>query len=121
MMMLCHVASAVGGGLVGDSGHGAAHVKHRRVRPRRARGVRVIGDDGDGVVGQAGEVGGLPVVVPPMEDGVVESALERGIRGRRQQVYERCSKPAEIPYHPLALFDGAGVAASDGESRPPRG
>ena len=54
-----------------------------------------------------------------MQDGVVEGALERGIRGRRQQVYERCSKPAEVPYQPLALFDGAGVAASDGESRPP--
>ena len=37
----------------------------------------------------------------------------------RQQVHERCPEPAEGPYRPLALFDGAGVAASDGDSRPP--
>ena len=31
-----YVATGVGGGVVGDSGDGAAHVEHRRVRPGRA-------------------------------------------------------------------------------------
>jgi len=35
----------------------------------------VLGDDVDDLVGQAGEVRGLPVVVPAVRDGVVDAAL----------------------------------------------
>jgi hypothetical protein len=42
-----------------------------------ANGVGAIGDDGDDVVGEAGEVRGLPVVVPPVGDGVVEGGPGR--------------------------------------------
>jgi hypothetical protein len=77
-----HVATGVGGGVVGDSGDGATHVKHRRVRTGRGGGVGVIGDDGDGSVGEAGEARRLPVVLPPVEDCVVAAALEGGVRRR---------------------------------------
>jgi hypothetical protein len=43
-------------------------------------GVGVIGYDGYGVVGEAGEVRGFPVVVEPLEDGVVDGALEGDVR-----------------------------------------
>ena len=110
-MLWRHVATGVGGGVAGDSGDGATHVEHRRVRPRRAGGVGVVGDDGDGVVGEADEVRRLPVVVPPVEDGVVEAALESGVRRGCEQVDERRPEPAEGPNRTLAVFDGAGVAA----------
>src|SRR5262249_56108361 len=45
---------------------------HRRVRSRRRTGERVLGDHVDEVVAELGEVGGLPVVVPTMDDGRVE-------------------------------------------------
>ena len=75
-----HVTTGVGGGVVGNTGDGATEVEHHRARPGRAGGVGVIGDDGDRVIGKAGEVRRLPVVVPPVEDGGVDAGLERDVR-----------------------------------------
>ncbi len=114
-----HVATGVGGGVLVDSGDGATHVEHRRVRAGRAGGVGVIGDDGDCVVGEAGEARRLPVVVPPVEDGVVEAALEGDVRRGCEQVSERRPEPAEGPHRTLAVVHGTGVAAGDRDGRPP--
>ncbi len=54
-----------------------------------------------------------------MAHGVIEAALEGGIRRRCEQVYERRPEPAEGPHGTLAVFDGAGVATDDGNGRPP--
>jgi hypothetical protein len=79
----------------------------------------VVGDDGDGFVGEADEVRRLPVVVPPVENGVVDAALEGGVRRGCEQLDERRPEPAEGPHRTLAVFDGACVAAGDGDGRPP--
>jgi len=49
----------------------------------------VRGDDVDDLVGQAGEVRGLPVVVPAVGDGVVDAALVVDVAGGSDQVHER--------------------------------
>ena len=78
----------------------------------------MIGDNGDGVVGEASEARRLPVVVPPVKDGVVEAALEGGVRRGCEEVNERRPEPAQGP-RTLAVLDRAGVAAGDGDGRPP--
>jgi hypothetical protein len=67
----------------------------------------VIGNGGDGVLGEPGEVRRLPVVVPAMEDRLVDAALEGGIRCRCEQVDERRPEPAKSLNRPLAVLDCA--------------
>src|SRR5687768_14253702 len=84
-----HIPTGKGGGVAGNAGDGPTQVEYRRVRPRRPRGVGLFGDDGDRLVREAGMTGGLPVVVPAVENGVVERALEGGVRAGREQVHQR--------------------------------
>ena len=76
------------------------------------------GNDVDDLVGQAGEVGGLPVVVPAVRDAVVETALMVDVGGGPDQVHERGPEPAERTDGPLTVLDGSGVAAAHGDGRP---
>ena len=78
----------------------------------------VVGDDVDDLVGQAGEVRGLPVVVPAMGDGVVDGALVADVQGGSDQVHERFPELAERTDGTLTVFDGSGVAAGHGDCRP---
>ena len=55
----------------------------------------MLGDDVDDLVGQAGEVRGLPVVVPAVGDGVVDAALVVDVQGGSDQVHERGPELAE--------------------------
>ena len=48
----------------------------------------MLGDHVDEVVAELGEVGGLPVVVPTVDDGRVERALESHVRRGLDQVEE---------------------------------
>ena len=50
---------------------------------------------------------------------LVDAALESDVRPGREQVDERRPEPAEGPNRTLAVFDGAGVTAGDGDGRPP--
>ncbi len=46
-------------------------------------------------------------------------ALESDVRRGCEQVDERPPEPADCPHRTLAVFDGAGIAAVDGDGRPP--
>ena len=76
------------------------------------------GDDVDDLVGQAGEVGGLPVVVPAVGDAVVETALMVDVEGGSDQIHERGPELAERTDGTLTVLDGSGVAAGHGDGRP---
>ena len=78
-----------------NSGDGATHVEHRRVRPGRVDDIGMIGDDSDRVVGETVEVRRLPVMVPAVEDGVIHAALEGGVGRGCEQVNERGPEPTE--------------------------
>ena len=116
--VVLHVAAGVGGGVPGNSGHCAPQMEHRRVRPRGRCAVGVRGDDVDDLVGQAGEVRGLPVVVPAVGDGVVEAALMVDVQGGSDQIHDRGPELAECTDGPLTVVDGSGVAAAHGDCRP---
>jgi hypothetical protein len=87
--VVLHIAARVGGGVPGGPRNCATHVEHRWVRPRRCGAVGVPGDDVDDLVGQAGEVRGLPVVMPAVGDGVVDAALVVDVAGGSDQIHER--------------------------------
>src|SRR5262249_47772020 len=112
------VAAGVGGGVARGPGDRAAPVEHRRVRPRGAGPVGVLGGDVDDPVGQPREVGRLPVVVPAVRDGVIDAALVVDVEGGPGQVCERGPELAERTDGALPVLDGSGVAAGDGDGRP---
>ena len=78
----------------------------------------MLGDDVDDVVGEGGEVGAFPVVVPAMRDGVVDAALMVDVQRGSDQIDERSSVLAERAEGTLAVLDGSGVAAGHRDGRP---
>ena len=80
--------------------------------------VGVRGENVDDLVGQAGEVRGLPVVLPAVGDGVVDAALMVDVQGGTDQIHERGPELAQRTDGTLTVFDGSGVAAGDGDCRP---
>jgi hypothetical protein len=78
----------------------------------------MLGDHVDEVVAELGEVGGLPVVVPTVDDGRVERALESHVRRGPDQV-EEGSPRAERAEHLLPVLDRPGVAGPDHHYRAP--
>src|SRR5262245_66618130 len=94
-------------------------MKHRRIRPWRRAGERVLDDDVDEIVAQLREVGGLPVVVPAVDDGRVERALETYVRRGPDQVEEWSPECAERAEHLLTVLDRPGVAGTDHHHRAP--
>lgn len=84
--MLCSTPPLVRGGVAAYSADRAAQVEHRHVRPRRGGAKGVLGDDLNDVVGELGEVGRLPVVVPSVRYHVVHAGLMVHVTGRSDQV-----------------------------------
>ena len=78
----------------------------------------MLGDDVDYLVGQAGEVRGLPVVVPAMGDGVVDAALVVDVQRGSDEVHERRPELAERTDGALTVLDGSAVAAGHRDGRP---
>src|SRR5512132_3996016 len=78
----------------------------------------MLGDDVDDRVGQAGEVRGLPVVVPAMGDGVVEAALVVDVPRGSDEVDEWRPELAERTDGALTCLDGSGVAAGHRDGWP---
>ena len=68
--------------------------------------VGMLGDDVDDLVGEAGEVRGLPVVVPAMGDGVVDAALVVDVQGGSDKVHERGPEFAKRTDGTLPVLDG---------------
>ena len=95
-----NVAPGVGRSVVGDTGDGALHVKHQRVRPRRVRLVEVI-NDVDDLVGDGVEIRRLPVVVPSVGNGVIGAPLVVDVRRGPDEVDERRPESADCFYRPL--------------------
>src|SRR5262245_24263053 len=67
----------------------------------------------DEIVAKLWKVGGLPVVVPAVDDGRVERALESDVRRGPGQVEERTPGFTERAEHPLTVRDRPGVAGTD--------
>src|SRR5262245_2884943 len=95
------------------SAHRSLQMEHRRVGPRRRAGVRVLGEHVDEIVTELGEMSGLPVVVPTVDDGRVECALESHVRRGPDEVEEGRPGCAERAKHPLTVLNRAGVAGTD--------
>jgi hypothetical protein len=90
-----NVAPGVRRGVVGDTGDGALHVKHQRVRPGRVGPEEAINDHVDDLVGDGVEIRRLPVVVPSVRDGVIGAPLEVNVRRGSDEVDERRPESAE--------------------------
>jgi hypothetical protein len=90
-----NVAPGVGRGVVGDTGDGALHVKHQRVRPGRVGPVEVINDHVDDLIGDGVEIRRLPVVVPSVGNGVIGAPLVVDVRRGSDEVDERRPESAE--------------------------
>src|SRR5215472_18072662 len=88
-------------------------MEHRRVRPWRRAGERVLGDHVDEVVAELGEVGGFPVVVPTVDDGRVERALESHVWRGPDEVEEGSPGCAELAKHLLTVLHRPSVAGTD--------
>jgi hypothetical protein len=58
------------------------------------------------------------IVVPAVGDGVVGAALMVDVHGGSNKVHERRPELAERTDRPLAVLDGPGVAAGEGDGRP---
>ena len=119
MFHLGGAVSRVAEGALGHSAHRPFQMEHRHVRPRRRAGERVLDDHVDEVVAELGEVGGLPVVVPTVDDGRVERALESHVRRGPDQVEERSPECAERAEHLLTVLDRPSVAGTDHHHRAP--
>src|SRR5262249_51847095 len=104
---------------LGHSAHRPFQMEHRRIRPGRRAGERVLCDHVDEVVAELGEVGGLPVVIPTMDDGRVERALESYVRRGPDQIEEGDQGCAERAEPLLAVIDRSGVAGTDHHHRAP--
>jgi len=104
---------------LGHSAHRPLQMEHRRVRPWRRAGERVLDDHVDEVVAQLGEVGGLPVVVPTVDDCRVERALKSHVRRGPDQVEKRSPGCAERAEYLRTLLDRPGVAGTDHHHRAP--
>src|SRR3546814_15720364 len=88
-------------------------MEHSRVRPWRRAGERVLGDHVDEVGAELGEVGGLAVVVPSVDDVRVERALESHIGCGPDEVEARSAGCAERAEHLLAVLHQPGDAGAD--------
>ena len=84
----------------------------------------MLGDHVDEVVAELGEVGGLPVVVPTVDDGRVERALESYVRRGPDEVEEESGMRGAggAPAHlPSAARRSRYRPSSPGASAGPRG
>ena len=79
----------------------------------------MLGDHVDEIVVKLRKVGGLPVVVPTMDDGRVEGALESHVRRWPDQIEERSPGCAQRAERLLAVLDRPGVAGAHHHHRAP--
>ena len=78
----------------------------------------MLGDHVDEVVAELGEVSGLPVVVPTVDDGRVDRALESHVRRGSDQIKEGSPRCAERLEH-LPQADILDAASHCGTAPPP--
>src|SRR5262249_56101815 len=84
----------------------------------RGGAIGVVGDHVDDLVGQTREIGGLPVVVPSVRDGVVDAALVIDVERGPDEVHERAPELAERTNGSFTFVHGSGVTAGDRDRRP---
>jgi hypothetical protein len=104
---------------LGDSAHRPLQMEHGHVRSWRRAGERVLGDHVDKVIAELGKMGGLPVVVPTVQDGRVKRALKLHVSRGPDDVEEGSPGCAERAEHLLTVRDRPGIAGTDHHHRTP--